>query len=172
VLAGRDTTAPTVVINIGSLQGTIKIPVDPKAKPGAADAAIRGRISLYEGVTAVPDQSDPSAQQVLQFSARIRDGRFEVKDIPSGKYLLVLRVNGREQTTQEVYVGSGSNANVEATAGAVRAPSPSKGSNPGNPGGPGGGTGPGTRGNRAGPGPGGVGNGGVGRGGRTGGNGR
>jgi hypothetical protein len=121
-----ETVVPTVWINIGSLEGVVKIPPPEESKSGssvktdpklAGGGPIRGRVTLYKGVTTVPDQAD--GNEVLRFTARIRAGKFEFTGLPTGDYLLQVRVSGREATTQTVYIGSGSEK-ITVTGGKVR----------------------------------------------------
>lgn len=108
---------PPITVDIGSLKGTIAAPADPKAKDKAV--SIGGRITLYKGVSQIPDASETN---VLRFSARIRKNSFEIKNMPTGDYLVQLRPTGREVTTSNVYIAGGTPTELNLTAGATRKP--------------------------------------------------
>jgi len=131
------TKAPRIAFNVGSLSGTITIPVEDdekttRATPVPADARSYrgGRVTLYKDVTIVPDPMQPGGEDVLRFSARSRDGKFEFTTLPTGNYLLQLRLSGRDATTKTIYVGAGESTKVELTAGKIRQPKPKAGVGP------------------------------------------
>ncbi|MCA8958448.1 MAG: carboxypeptidase regulatory-like domain-containing protein [Planctomycetes bacterium] len=140
VIAGTTTQVPPIVVSSGSLQGTVALP------EGTDAASLRGgRATLYKDVTAVPDPNQEGGRDVLRYSARVRDQKVEFQDLPIGNYLLVLRLSGREQTTQQLYVGAGTNPPVTLQPGAVRKPEPNKPNTSNGPASP---TGPRARGGR------------------------
>ena len=56
----------------------------------------------------------------MRFTARVRDNAFEFRDLPSGDYLLQLRLPGRESVMKTVYVGSDEGGVVDLEAGGLR----------------------------------------------------
>jgi len=132
ISAEQTVTAAMVSINYGSLTGTITIPpetpelqgVTNNTKPPESQTenprSSGGRISLYQGVTEVPDPSLDNGAEVIRFSARIRDNKFEFKELPIGDYLIQIRLSGRDSITKTVYVGAGEQTKVEVTAGNKR----------------------------------------------------
>jgi hypothetical protein len=135
------TEAPRIAFNVGSLSGMITIPVEDeekttKATPVPAEARSNrgGRVTLYKDVTIVPDPMQPGGEDVLRFSTRSRDGKFEFKTLPTGNYLLQLRLSGRDATTKTIYVGAGESTKVDLTAGKIRQPKPKAGVGPKGPG--------------------------------------
>ena len=136
VSAEQTVTAAMVSINYGSLTGTITIPPETPEQAGVTNntkppesqtenpRSSGGRISLYQGVTEVPDPSLDNGAEVIRFSARIRDNKFEFKELPIGDYLIQLRLSGRDSITKTVYVGAGGQTTVEVTAGKKRGAKP------------------------------------------------
>ncbi|MEE2887793.1 MAG: carboxypeptidase-like regulatory domain-containing protein [Planctomycetota bacterium] len=145
VSAEQATSVPVVTINYGSLLGTVTLPEEEStenkaaentgqqaastATGGASNANRRssrsgGRVSLYKGVTEVPDPGLSTGADVLRFSARLRDNKFEFKELPAGDYLIQIRLSGRESVTKTVYVASGSKTPIEIVAGKTRTAGP------------------------------------------------
>ncbi|MCA8950108.1 MAG: carboxypeptidase regulatory-like domain-containing protein [Planctomycetes bacterium] len=97
------TTECHVAVSTGSVAGSITFDDDTDPKTA------RGQASLLAGVDAVPEdlgqwRRTPGNRSV---SAQIADGRFEFEAVTPGSYLLVVRVRGRETTSQPVVVTAG-----------------------------------------------------------------
>ena len=152
VSADQVTTVPMVTINYGSLVGTVTLPPEQDSATKTTAISVNegrssrrggGRISLYKGVTEVPDPSTDSGAEVLRFSARLRDNKFEFAELPTGDYLLQVRLSGRESVTKTLYVAAGEKKEVEVLAGKKRDSSAGTQSGPAGAGAPGAGKGKG-----------------------------
>ncbi len=117
-VSARETViVPQIAVDFGSLSGFV---VDPsETRETQEKQPISGRVVLYEGVTEVPDSS--SSADVMRYSAAVRDGAFSFSEIPTGSYLLVLRVSGCESVTQSVMLSAGGQAEVRLNVGKKRA---------------------------------------------------
>ena len=74
---------------------------------------------LYQGVAAVPDPNAPGGDEVLRFSARVRDGKFEIKNVPAGSYEVEIWHERLGTKTANVTVGDGA-ANADFTMSAPK----------------------------------------------------
>ncbi|MEC9047562.1 MAG: carboxypeptidase-like regulatory domain-containing protein [Planctomycetota bacterium] len=88
----------TFSLTTGSLQGSVATDDGSDAKE------IRGNVALVADLVEVPEDLRSYLRENASFSARIRDGAFEVKSLPTGTYLLIAQPRDREQTSQTVVV--------------------------------------------------------------------
>ena len=129
VAADQTTTVPMVTINYGSLVGTLTLPPEQDLNSnsavksqdeGRSSRGSAGRVSLYKGVTEVPDPTTDFGAEVLRFSARVRNNKFEFKELPTGDYLIQVRMTGRDSVTKTLYVAAGEKKEIEILAGKKR----------------------------------------------------
>lgn len=116
-------TERTLVLQTCSLRGTFT-----RADSGDPKE-LAGRISLLPGQTVVPDNLNAWLRQNPGFDARVRDGGFAFDALPSGSYLLVVQLRGREVTAQPVVLQGDQELTVAAGAVTANAPNSTGGPN-------------------------------------------
>ena len=98
-------------LTTGSLQGVINTTDGNDAKE------VGGKISLVADLVEIPDDLNRFLRENTSFDARIRDGAFELKSLPTGTYLLIAQPRKRARTSQTVVINGAETCTV--TVGAV-----------------------------------------------------
>jgi hypothetical protein len=154
-----------VEVSTGSLKGELSADDDTPREE------LRGSVQLYAGATEIPEETGGGRGRGGRGRGRgrggqfirINNGTFEAENLATGPFLMVIRVNGREETSQQIFISGGVPTVVRSIAGKKQEPTEGQGgAGPGARGGPGGTSGTGGRG---GTGRGGTGRGSAGRGG-------
>lgn len=110
-------TERTFSLQTGALRGSFS------RADGGDPKELGGRVSLLPGQTTVPDNLNAWLRQNPSFDARVRDGGFVFDALPSGSYLLVVQLRGREVTSQPIVLQG--DQDIAVAAGAVTATAPS-----------------------------------------------
>ena len=98
-------------LTTGSLKGIIK------TADGNDAEEVGGKISLVADLVEIPEDLSRFLRENTSFDARIRDGAFEIKSLPTGTYLLIAQPRERARTSQTVVVSGSETCTV--TIGAV-----------------------------------------------------
>ena len=93
-------------LTTGSLKGVINTTDGSDAKE------VGGRISLVADIIEVPDDLSRFLRENTSFDARIRDGAFEIKSLPTGIYLLIAQPRKRARTSQSLVVNGAETVTV------------------------------------------------------------
>jgi protocatechuate 3,4-dioxygenase beta subunit len=111
----RTTSEVTISLATAAIAGQVT------ADDGTPAAELDGGAMLLPGLTEVP--ADLGAlRREGSFTTRVQDGRFEIDLIPSGSYLVLVTIRGRERAAALVFASLGQRTELSVTAGKKAAP--------------------------------------------------